>query len=58
MVKKDNVMTVEDLMNLEDEVEQNEGTSSETNEEEFHVQFIRELKKKELIEKLKLENNN
>ena len=31
---------------------------SETNEDEFHRQFISELKKKELIERLKQDNNN
>ena len=31
--------------------------TSDVNEEEFHHQFIREMKRKEMMEKLKQENN-
>lgn len=41
-------------MNMGDDVQDN---TSDTNEDEFHQLFLRELKKKELIEKLKKESN-
>jgi len=51
--KKDNVVTFEDLM----EVDEDRQATSDVNEEEFHQQFMRELKKREMMEKLKQENN-
>ena len=54
VLNKDQIMTFEDLMGQDEE--QN-GETSDTNEDEFHLQFIKELKRKEMLENLRQENN-
>ena len=40
-----------------EEDENKEMSESDTNEDEFYKQFMKEVKKKDMLEKLKLENN-
>jgi hypothetical protein len=49
ILKKDNVVTLDDIFNGNPSDEAHE---SDTNEDEFHEKFMRELKKKEYMDKM------